>query len=68
MPGMPAAPGDAGPKDFREHVKNETRALETALIVEALRVCGGNQTAAAKALNLPVRTLTHKMKELGIKR
>ena len=60
--------GDAGPKDFREHVKNETRALETALIVEALRVCGGNQTAAAKALNLPVRTLTHKMKELGIKR
>jgi DNA-binding NtrC family response regulator len=57
-----------GPRDFREHVKNETRALETALIVEALRAHGGNQTAAAKALNLPVRTLTHKMKELGIKR
>jgi DNA-binding NtrC family response regulator len=67
-PGMPAAPGDVGPRDFREHVKNETRALETALIVEALRAHGGNQTAAAKALNLPVRTLTHKMKELGIKR
>ena len=56
------------PADFRERVKNETRALEVSLIEEALRTHGGNQTAAARALNLPIRTLSHKMKELGIKK
>lgn len=54
--------------DFRDRVRNETRAIETNLIESALRAHGGNQTAAARALNLPVRTLSHKMKELGIKR
>jgi DNA-binding NtrC family response regulator len=62
-PGVPSASAD-----FRERVKNETRALEVSLIEEALRTHGGNQTAAARALNLPIRTLSHKMKELGIKK
>ena len=64
-PGLGVASGSA---DFRERVKNETRALEVSLIEEALRTHGGNQTAAARALNLPIRTLSHKMKELGIKK
>jgi len=61
--GVPSASAD-----FRERVKNETRALEVSLIEAALRTHGGNQTAAARALNLPIRTLSHKMKELGIKK
>lgn len=70
-PGASAAPQaqarSADPIDFKERVRAETRALETQLIVDALRANGGNQTAAAKALGMPIRTLAHKMKELGIK-
>jgi DNA-binding NtrC family response regulator len=54
--------------DFKERVKQQTRALETEMIVEALRRASGNQTEAARLLNMPVRTFTHKMKELGIKK
>ena len=54
--------------DFKERVKQQTQKLETEMIVEALRRTNGNQTEAAKLLNMPVRTFTHKMKELGIKK
>jgi two-component system response regulator AtoC len=60
---------DAGARlDFKERVRQRTRAFETELILEALRRSGGNQTEAARALQMPVRTLTHKMQELGIKK
>jgi two-component system response regulator AtoC len=64
------APEDPGRDlgDFKERVKQQTRALETEMIVEALKRSNGNQTEAAKLLNMPVRTFTHKMKELGIKK
>jgi two-component system response regulator AtoC len=58
---------DAG-LDFKERVRQRTRAFETDLILEALRRSGGNQTEAARALQMPVRTLAHKMQELGIKK
>ncbi len=64
----PESAGEGEIPDFREHIKNETRGLEASLILGALRAHAGNQTAAARALNLPVRTLSHKMKELGIKK
>ena len=54
--------------DFKERVRQQTQKLETEMIVEALRRTNGNQTEAAKLLNMPVRTFTHKMKELGIKK
>ncbi len=54
--------------DFKERVKQQTQKLETEMIVEALRRTHGNQTEAAKLLNMPVRTFTHKMRELGIKK
>ncbi len=57
-----------GPVDFKERVRQQTRALETDMIVEALRRAAGNQTEAAKLLKMPIRTLAHKMKELGIKK
>ncbi|HET9989967.1 MAG TPA: sigma 54-interacting transcriptional regulator, partial [Kofleriaceae bacterium] len=41
------------PRDYREHL----RKYETQLIVRALHKYGGNQTEAAKALGLPLRTL-----------
>jgi DNA-binding NtrC family response regulator len=52
------------PSDYREHV----RKFEIDLILKALHKHAGNQTEAAKALNLPLRTLVHKMKTYGIKK
>jgi DNA-binding NtrC family response regulator len=56
---------DAGPADgFKRRVER----YEAALIVEALRSTNGSQTEAARVLQLPLRTLQHKIKALGIKR
>jgi len=52
------------PRDYREHL----RKYEAELIVRALRKHGGNQTEAAKALGLPLRTLVHKLGLYGIKK
>ncbi|HET7503836.1 MAG TPA: sigma 54-interacting transcriptional regulator [Kofleriaceae bacterium] len=59
-PGAPA--DDTG--DYREHV----RRYEAELIVRALHKHKGNQTEAARALNLPLRTLVHKIQTYGIKK
>ncbi len=60
------APGSMG--DFKERVRQQTRTLETEMILEALKRSSGNQTEAARLLKMPVRTLAHKMKELNIKK
>ncbi|MDQ3364762.1 MAG: sigma 54-interacting transcriptional regulator [Myxococcota bacterium] len=52
------------PSDYREHV----RKFEVDLILKALRKHDGNQTEAAKTLNLPLRTLVHKIQTYGIKK
>ena len=57
------APGEP-PADFRAAVQR----YEVDLIVAALRASSWNQTAAAKRLDMPLRTLLHKMKTLGIKK
>lgn len=54
--------------DYRERVRAELQRIETKMITEALAKAQGNQTVAARALNLPLRTLTHKIRELGIKK
>jgi DNA-binding NtrC family response regulator len=41
---------------------------EVDLILDALGAADGNQTEAAKRLRMPLRTLVHKIKTLGIKR
>ena len=70
----PAAPAEAAVRlgsdgvDFKERVKEQTRAYESELLLAALEQSGGNQTEAARLLGMPVRTFTHKMKELGIKK
>ena len=52
------------PADYREHL----RKYEIELILKALHKHNGNQTDAAKALNLPLRTLVHKIQTYGIKK
>ena len=42
--------------------------LETQVLVEALRQADGNQTETARRLDMPRRTLVHKIKVLGIGR
>jgi DNA-binding NtrC family response regulator len=42
--------------------------LEAAMLTEALRDAGWNQTQAARRLKMPLRTLQHKIKVLGLKR
>ena len=60
----PEAVEDQGSADYRERV----RKFETELIIRALHKANGNQTEAAKALNLPLRTLVHKIQTYGIKK
>lgn len=58
--------GDDGPPDgtFRAAM----RRYEAKLILAALRAAEGNQTEAAKRLQLPRRTFQHKIKLHGIRR
>ncbi len=43
------------------------RDYEVQLITEGLRIAEGSQTNAAKLLRIPLRTLTYKIKQYGIK-
>ncbi|HEY6038348.1 MAG TPA: sigma 54-interacting transcriptional regulator, partial [Kofleriaceae bacterium] len=61
---LPSTDDDEVPRDYREHL----RKYEAQLIVRALHKHGGNQTEAAKALGLPLRTLVHKLGLYGIKK
>lgn len=39
---------------------------ERERIIKALKLCGGNKTESAKILDMPRRTLYHKISKLGI--
>jgi len=75
-PPIAASPPDAGAPaaaldpalDYKERLRLEMQRYETQLIVDALERAGGNVTLAAQTLKIPVRTLTHKMQALGIKK
>ncbi|MDI1446329.1 sigma 54-interacting transcriptional regulator [Polyangium sp. 6x1] len=58
----PAPANDAG--GLRTRMQN----YEAQVIVEALRASSWNQTEAARKLEMPLRTLVHRMKVLGIKK
>lgn len=47
-------------------IKQRTRALETTLILKALKKTGGNRTRAAKVLEISHRALLYKLKEYGL--
>ncbi len=64
---LPAAEADVSgelPADYKDHL----RKYEAELILRALHKHNGNQTETAKALNLPLRTLVHKIQTYGIKK
>ncbi len=52
----------ANATDLREGVQQ----FETQLIVEALRASQGSRSKAARRLQIPVRTLSHKIRQYGI--
>jgi two-component system, NtrC family, response regulator AtoC len=60
----PAAEAGGGADGFRARLQR----CEAEIIVQALRDAGWNQTEAALALGMPLRTLVHKLKTLGIKK
>jgi len=47
--------------------REQVREFEIELLLSALRKSGGNQTLAAKQLDLPLRTFVHKVKNLGVR-
>lgn len=65
-PSPTLAPSAQG--DFKQRARDQMARVETDLILDALRQTNGNQAAAARLLGMPIRTLTHKMQALGIKK
>jgi DNA-binding NtrC family response regulator len=63
-----AATSGGDPEPQAASLKDRMESIEADLVVEALRAAGWNQTEAARRLNLPLRTLQHKIKALGIKK
>ena len=61
--GATEAATDSAPADFRAQVHS----YEARLIVEALKASKWNKPEAARRLNMPYRTLAHKVRALGIK-
>ena len=49
-------------------LKAQLAAAEAAIILEALGAAGGNQSEAARALKMPLRTLVFKIKRYGIRK
>jgi DNA-binding NtrC family response regulator len=66
--GEEPAAGAGGSAGGADSFRTRLLRYEAELIVEALRDSGWNQTEAAHALGMPLRTLVHKIKTLGIKR
>jgi two-component system response regulator AtoC len=70
QPSAPApAPAPGGvPPDSPANLQAEMKSLERARILEALRLCDGNQSEAARRLGIPRRTLVSRLTELGLTR
>jgi two-component system response regulator AtoC len=60
------APAQSEGDDPALDLRSRTRRFETWAIVEAIRAEDGNKTQAARRLQIPLRTLMHKIKLLGI--
>ncbi len=56
--------GDAGLGDLRARLQD----YEALIIFEVLEATGWNQSEAARRLGMPIRTLSHKVKVLGLKK
>ena len=56
----------AGTYHNRASLKEQHRAWEKELLRQALQQCGGNKTAAARRLQISIRTLYNKMERYGL--
>lgn len=64
---MAAAIGAMAPTGEHLDFRDRIRAIETELILDALKKAQGNQTEAARILRMPLRTLVHKLKSYGLR-
>ncbi len=62
----PAAPSDADLPAAQRRLRARVQAYEAEVIREALDRTGGNRGEAARVLGMPLRTLAHRIKALGI--
>lgn len=49
-------------------MKGQVQQYEARLLLETLEATGWNRAEAANRLDMPVRTLSHRMKVLGLKK
>jgi two-component system response regulator AtoC len=61
-------PPDPEMPAVRPWLSSDQKSMERQRIVEALRLCGGNQTRAARVLGMSRRTLVSRLAEYGIPR
>jgi two-component system, NtrC family, response regulator AtoC len=61
-----SAPEPPASEPGQVDLKKLLREYEERILEDALRQAGGNQTQAAKALRMPLRTFVYKLKQLGI--
>jgi two-component system, NtrC family, response regulator AtoC len=69
IPGPTSTPATAAPVTSAPGVRSladEIEQLERTRITEALRATGGNQTRAARAIAMPLRTFLSKLKRYGL--
>ncbi len=65
LPSLRPAPGEElSAVPFRDRIRD----YEVKLITDALDVAAGNQSRAAELLQMPLRTLVHKIKAYGLKK
>jgi transcriptional regulator with GAF, ATPase, and Fis domain len=63
-PGKASAPETQGPEQAREKVHQ----FEARMLQETLAAVGWNRAEAARKLGMPVRTLSYRLKVLGVKK
>ena len=61
-------PSSVFPPSGEGDLKTKLQRYEAQLILDALRSTRWNQTEAARALGMPLRTLVHKIKAFDIKK
>ena len=69
LTGIPALPpAGAASAAGRGGLREDLAALEKQRILDALRECGGNQSAAARLLRMPRATLIARIEQFGVVR
>ncbi len=62
------APPPGAEGDDQSHVRDRVQDYESRIVREALEATGWSRKAAAERLGIPVRTLSYRMKRLGLER